>query len=157
MQIKEFKPEWQPQIEAFFTECLPQCGRVYEPETSHSTLRDIPNSFEHFNCLFDENKLIGTSALRPFGEDTCELKCVYLLQDHHGRGLGRQLVETAIAQARESGYKVMLLDTIRAVSANAIALYHKLGFVDIEAYHKAQKADLFMKLILQEDDEGENQ
>jgi ribosomal protein S18 acetylase RimI-like enzyme len=52
----------------------------------------------------------------------------------HGKGVGKALGERVIADARGAGYRAMRLDTsIR--QAEAIGLYRRLGFRDIDAYY----------------------
>ncbi|MCX8517109.1 MAG: GNAT family N-acetyltransferase, partial [Rhodoferax sp.] len=51
-----------------------------------------------------------------------------------GLGLGRQLAETILEQARQSGYACVLLDTLDDMEA-ARALYDELGFEDIPPYY----------------------
>jgi putative acetyltransferase len=53
---------------------------------------------------------------------------MYLSPAARGRGLGRRLLEGAIAWTRASGGRRMVLDTTHAMK-QAIALYEKNGFV----------------------------
>ena len=65
------------------------------------------------------------------------------------RGLGRVLAETVIAEARAIGYRRMRLDTVEPVMPNAVAMYRRLGFVEIAPY-RANPIDgaLYMELGL---------
>jgi GNAT superfamily N-acetyltransferase len=56
---------------------------------------------------------------------------MYLRLEWRGRGLGRQLLETALDHARRSGRSRVELETNRAMTA-AIALYESRGFRAIE-------------------------
>lgn len=51
-----------------------------------------------------------------------------IVPDYRGRGLGRQLIETTLAQARRQGIVRVELSAY-ADNARAIALYRKVGFV----------------------------
>jgi ribosomal protein S18 acetylase RimI-like enzyme len=54
---------------------------------------------------------------------------MYLRGEHRGRGLGRQLMEAAIAFAREQDGVRLLQLAVTERAATAAALYEKLGFV----------------------------
>jgi putative acetyltransferase len=69
----------------------------------------------------------GCVAIRRIDDDACELKRLYVRPAERGTGLGRALVEAAIARARELGYRRVLLDTTPGMEA-AHELYRRLGF-----------------------------
>lgn len=61
--------------------------------------------------------------------EVAHLYQVWVAPEHRGLGIGRLLIERAIAWARESGLRVLLLDVTAGNSA-AVQLYRQLGFVD---------------------------
>jgi putative acetyltransferase len=79
------------------------------------------------------DKLAGCVAVRQFDGAIAELKRMYVRPAFRGSGLGRQLLEHAIAAARELGYAALRLDTLPDMQA-AIALYREFGFREIEPY-----------------------
>ena len=80
-----------------------------------------------------DGKPAGCVALRPLAEGIAELKRVFVRPGFRGHRLGRLLTETALARAREAGYKSVRLDTMPFMN-EAVALYRSLGFQNIEAY-----------------------
>jgi ribosomal protein S18 acetylase RimI-like enzyme len=82
-----------------------------------------------------DRKSAGCIALKPLEASVCELKRLYVRPEFRGRQLGKQLAKYAIHEAREIGYSMMRLDTIRGTMDNAIALYQSLGFQEIPPYY----------------------
>jgi len=75
----------------------------------------------------------GCVAVRRLVGATCELKRLYVRPGERGTGLGRALVEAALAHARALGYRRVLLDTTPGMEA-AHALYGTLGFRETAPY-----------------------
>src|SRR6478736_3007707 len=56
----------------------------------------------------DDQQAAGCVALRRLGSECCEMKRMYVRPAFRGQGLGRQLAEQIIAEARRIGYSQML-------------------------------------------------
>lgn len=96
-----------------------------------------------------EGKLAGCVALHKLEPLICEMKRLYLRPNFRGKGLGRVLAETIIAEARKIGYKRMRLDTVEPVMKDAVAMYRKLGFAEIAPYRpNPMPGTLYMELKL---------
>ena len=91
----------------------------------------------------------GCIALRKLDAGICEMKRLYVRPEYRGSGLGRLLAERLIAEARAIGYERMRLDTVASVMQDAIALYRRIGFVEIAPYSSIPiESALWMELAL---------
>jgi GNAT superfamily N-acetyltransferase len=95
----------------------------------------------------------GVICLRKLDADIGEIKRMYLRPEFRGKGLGRLLLERLCAEARQIGYTKLRLDSTPFMTS-AHALYHSVGFRDIEPYSESgtlpefAKGWLFMELTL---------
>lgn len=82
--------------------------------------------------------IAGCCALRPLDTvdypNAAEMKRLYVRKSFRGIGLGRQLAQTILDQARRAGYACVLLDTLDDMEA-ARTLYEDLGFEEIPPYY----------------------
>jgi putative acetyltransferase len=97
-------------------------------------------------------QIAGCVALHKLGaheDGICEMKRLYLRPEFRGKGLGRAMAERIILEARAMGYRRMRLDTVEPVMKDAVAMYRKMGFREIEAYCKNPiEGALYMELLL---------
>ena len=104
------------------------------------------------------DRLLGTIALRPLKEGACragafdakagEMKRLFVRPAARGRGLAKQLIAVALAEARRLQYSEIRLDTL-PMMGDAQSLYTSLGFHDIEPYYDTPIAGTrFMSLKL---------
>ena len=103
---------------------------------------DVDLSFQDFDAeLADPFRVYevvllakdGCVALRRIDDEGCELKRLFVRPAARGTGLGRRLVEAAIAAARSRGFRQLRLDTLPSMAA-ARGLYASLGFREVDAY-----------------------
>ncbi len=76
---------------------------------------------------------VGFAAwYRPEATATCKLDKLYVLQEHHRRGLGRALIEHVAAIGREAG-AVRLILNVNKRNTGSIRAYERCGFAISEA------------------------
>jgi putative acetyltransferase len=116
-----------------------------DPASTDADLRDIESSYFQHGGIFlvleaKDGTIVGAYGLYPLEEHTCELRKMYLHQAYRGRGLGRLLLEDALAKATELGFRKMVLETA-SVLKEAIALYKSYGFVEYPPKHLSSRCD----------------
>ncbi|MFJ6211698.1 GNAT family N-acetyltransferase [Lysinibacillus sp. NPDC092081] len=93
-----------------------------------------------------EQQIIGVYVLLPTRPETVELVNVAVVEEQHGRGIGKQLVMDAIKVAKTKGYKTIDIGTGNS-SIGQLALYQKCGFriigVDMDFFVKHYPAEIF--------------
>ncbi len=97
-----------------------------------------------------ETQIAGCALLRPLDESTAEVRRLYVRPAAQGQGIGRALMQAIIAAAQGAGYHALCLETLEAMNV-AVALYRRLGFVEIAPWHAPQTdhdRTLFMRLEL---------
>jgi len=78
-----------------------------------------------------DDRLVGCVAVVAADEATAQLRWYLVGPAARGCGLGRRLLDEAVAFAWRSGFEVIVLWTVSALTA-AAHLYRKVGFVKVE-------------------------
>lgn len=92
-----------------------------------------------------DGEVAGCIALRKLDEENCEMKRLYVKPTFRGQNISDLLVNQVLSDAKDIGYKYMLLDTLPFLE-QAIHLYQKHGFYPIGAYNDSPVDEtLFMR------------
>ena len=78
-----------------------------------------------------EGRIVGCVAIVKFSEKAAQLRWLILHPEVRGHGLGRKLVEEALAFCRDAGYSFVFLWTVSTLPA-AAGLYRSVGFRETE-------------------------
>lgn len=115
-------------------------------------LRDLSHKYGlpegRLYLAYWDGELAGSIALRKIDNERCELKRMYIKPAFRRRGIAKTLVLRLIEDAREIGYRYMLLDTLPFLQT-AIRMYHNIGFYEIERYNDSpMDTSIYMKFDL---------
>lgn len=127
---------------------LDLCFQGFEQE-----LAGLPGKYApphgRLSLAYFETRLAGCIALRPLDTDICEMKRLFVRDSFRGKGVGNQLIEALIFEARKIGYRAMRLDTFPLRMEKAVNLYEGYGFREISPYYdNPYDGILFMELTL---------
>ena len=94
-------------------------------------------------------KLAGCVGLKKLDEEgQCELKRMYVRPQFRGNKMGDRLLDVIMQDAKEIGYKAMLLDTLPFLQS-AIRMYQRRGFYEIPCYNDSPiDSTIYMKIDL---------
>jgi GNAT superfamily N-acetyltransferase len=101
-----------------------------------------------FLAALDDDTLIGSGAIRKLDTETAELKRMWLLESHHGKGIGYQVIKRLFEFARSKGYTRIRLQT-SSEQTRAFAFYKRLGFYEIPCYND-KSGEISMEINLRE-------
>lgn len=82
---------------------------------------------------FDGEKAVGCGALREHEEGTAEIKRMFVRDEHRGKGIGSQVLESLEAWAMEMSYLRCILETGRN-RPDAVKFYNKNGYREIDNF-----------------------
>lgn len=127
---------------------FPLCFQGFDEE-----LAGLPGKYAppdgRLYLVLEDGKYGGCIGLRKFDEGICEMKRLYVRPEFRGKRIGDALIEKVILEAKKICYKKMRLDTIKERMQQAVSLYEKHGFVEIEAYYENPNPHtLYMELKL---------
>jgi GNAT superfamily N-acetyltransferase len=102
--------------------CTEEGRREFESDASPQKLRQRAVA-NHFFIALDKKTPVGAADMRRDGY----LKLLFVKKSHQNRGIGRELLDRCIEEARAGGTPLSKV-TVKA-AVNAVSFYEKLGFV----------------------------
>lgn len=95
-------------------------------------------------------EIVGTVALKFVSHTTYEFTKMAVTEKYQGLKIGRKLAEAAILKAKQLNATSIILYSNTALET-AIALYKKIGFVEIPLDGPYKRSNIKMELVLQYD------
>ncbi len=98
-----------------------------------ASLAEIYEYIRSFYVFEEAAEIIGTVRLQICWEDLAEVRSLAVASSAGGRGVGRQLVEACLQEARELGLPQVFALTYK------VGFFSRLGFSEIDKAHLPQK------------------
>ena len=119
----------------------------YDEELEHLEVKyGLP--YGRLYLIYCDGVLAGCIGLRKIDDYNCEMKRLYVRPHFRGKHIGDYLIRKIIEDAKEIGYKHMLLDTLPFLKT-AIHIYQKYGFYEIPCYNNSpMDTTIYMRLDL---------
>ena len=97
----------------------------------------VYRQFREFTVAVSDDGVVGSVALRVYSPELAEVAGLAVSEHLHGQGLGRRLVETAVAQARALGIRRVFALTLHP------DFFHRCGFrtTSVAAFPQKLEAD----------------
>lgn len=133
------------------TRPLEESMAYYDSKGVLADMDDIQKSYFDddgtFLVMVDEDQIIGTGAIKKLGTEICELKRLWFLKKHRGKGLGYKMTQELLSFARSKGYQRVRLETDPVAQSQALNFYKRLGFYEIPQYSQHQD-ETALELVL---------
>lgn len=151
MDIRTAKNTDIDAIKSVVFEVLEEYGLQADPGSTDSDLSDIELNYlsngGYFGVLEEKGRVVATVGIFKDSDQVCELRKMYMLPRMRGKGLGKHLMEFALAKAKDLGFTKVVLETASPL-VEAIALYKKYGFTECQPDHLAPRCDQAFELEL---------
>lgn len=114
---------------------VPKVGTAYADSSLDCMFETYAANRSCYFVVEKSGRIIGGAGISPLeneDETICELQKMYFLPEARGLGLGEQMMERCLNEARSLGYEKCYLETMPYMEA-AQKLYKKFGFISIDA------------------------
>ena len=136
MEIVTMQPQHVPQVAALEQECFS------DPWSEESVASELDNPLSLWFVCLEGERVLGYVGSQTVLDET-DMMNVAVSPGFRRRGIAEHLIETLILTLKPRGSRSLSLE-VRASNAPAIALYRKLGFVQVGRrpnYYRHPKED----------------
>jgi len=98
---------------------------------------------------YENDVVVGIGAYKEYDSENAEMKRMYTLPEHRGKGIASKILTELEVWAKEENYTTSILET-GYLQNDAISLYQKLGYIITENYgqYRGVKSSVCMKKSL---------
>ncbi len=114
---------------------IPKVGTAYEDPYLDLMFEEYSKTKSAYFVVENEGEIVGCAGVAPLENgdpEICELQKMYFLPKTRGLGIGAQMMEKCLEQARIFGFEKCYIETMPFMHA-AQKLYKKSGFEYLDA------------------------
>jgi GNAT superfamily N-acetyltransferase len=138
----------EPVVRQLYADFVEEADGELGIEVSAETGKPPPADLEPPNGVLllarIEGEPVGLAGVRHLDTDVAEVKSMYVVPEHRGRGLGRILLQEVEQIATERGCSRTRLDTNDYLE-DALRLYRAAGYREVPDYNGNAKANLWFE------------
>lgn len=127
--------EYIDEMKLLFVEYVKSLGVTADVKEFEGLEKKYKGEGEAMYIAFVDSKPAGCVAIRRVDASTAEMKRLYVRPDFRRTGLGMSMAKIVVEEAKENGYKQLLLDSLPSMES-AKQLYNVLGFRSTDAETK---------------------
>ena len=135
------------EVKDLFVEYVRSLGVSASLREFHGLEDKYKGEGEALYIAFIDNKPAGCVALRNVDNNTAAMKRLYVRPAFRHSSLGSNMAKLVVEDAREFGYKTLLLDSLPSME-NAKELYTNLGFKKLDDTKRPVKTVVHLSLPL---------
>ena len=135
------------EVKDLFVEYVRSLGVSASLREFHGLEDKYKGEGEALYIAFIDNKPAGCVALRNVDNNTAAMKRLYVRPAFRHSSLGSNMAKLVVEDAREFGYKTLLLDSLPSME-NAKGLYTNLGFKKLDDTKRPVKTVVHLSLPL---------
>ena len=135
------------EVKDLFVEYVRSLGVSASLREFHGLEDKYKGEGEALYIAFIDNKPAGCVALRNVDNNTAAMKRLYVRPAFRHSSLGSNMAKLVVEDAREFGYKTLLLDSLPNME-NAKELYTNLGFKKLDDTKRPVKTVVHLSLPL---------
>lgn len=98
------------------------------------------DTIKHAIVAYIDGNAVGCGAIKEFGEETMEIKRMFVHPEFRRQGIAKQILEQLEIWANELKYDTCILETGNK-QTEAVALYQKLGYEVIPNYGQYENVE----------------
>jgi putative acetyltransferase len=148
MDIEYLDPD-SPEVQALLAVSDAYYVNLYPTESNHlESSDDLKKPGVLFVGCRINGELVASGAAKIMQDDGCyaEIKRVFVLDDHRGKGLSNRVMRFLEAELQNRGVSLFRLET-GIKQPEALGLYRKLGYLERDPFgaYKADPYSVFME------------